>query len=47
MQVVIAQNPATVRAHATLDQVDASMALVAVGGHLGASEELDLCHRTT
>ena len=47
MQVIVAQDSATVRAHAALDQVDAPMALVAVREHLRAAEELDLCHRTT
>ena len=47
MQVIVAQDPATVRAHAALDQVDASVTLVAVREHLRAAEELDLCHLTT
>jgi hypothetical protein len=44
VEVLVAQDAATLDAHPTLDQVHATMALVAVRGDLRASEELDFLH---
>ena len=40
----VAEDPAASHADAALDQVDAAAALIAVGSHFGAAEELELLH---
>jgi hypothetical protein len=44
MQVVVAEDPAAVRAHTAFDEVHASTALVAVRGNLRAAKELEFWH---
>ena len=44
VQVPVAQDSATPRAHPTLEQVDPSATLIAIGGHLRAAKDLVLRH---